>query len=83
MARVGMQDKPYTIKDIRAKAFTDAKRLGYKIDDLQIAGAHTDRSTDDRSPRKDLSAAGGCRGDPYFFLTIRYGRIRFNSSMRR
>ncbi|WAL80999.1 tyrosine-type recombinase/integrase [Pandoraea sp. XJJ-1] len=45
MERAGLGSKPYTIKDIRAKAMTDAKRSGYKIDELQIAGAHTDRST--------------------------------------
>ena len=43
--RAGLADKPYTIKDIRAKAMTDAKRAGYDIDALQVAGAHTDRST--------------------------------------
>ncbi|MGF6726710.1 hypothetical protein P3T43_006100 [Paraburkholderia sp. GAS41] len=45
MARAGLSDKPYTIKDIRAKAMTDAKRAGYDLDALQVAGAHTDRST--------------------------------------
>ncbi|HGL4260234.1 tyrosine-type recombinase/integrase [Burkholderia dolosa] len=37
--------KPYTIKDIRAKALTDAKRAGYAIEELRVAGAHTDTST--------------------------------------
>lgn len=37
--------KPYTIKDIRAKALTDAKRAGYAIEDLRVAGAHTDTAT--------------------------------------
>jgi integrase len=45
MERAELGDKPYTIKDIRAKALTDAKRAGYDIDALQVAGAHTDRST--------------------------------------
>lgn len=45
MARANLADKPYTIKDIRAKALTDAKRAGYTLDDLQVAGAHTDRAT--------------------------------------
>lgn len=45
MERCGLKDAPYTIKDIRAKALTDAKRAGYDIDALQVAGAHTDRST--------------------------------------
>jgi len=44
-ARAGHADKPYTINDIRAKAMTDAKRAGYDLDALQVAGAHTDRST--------------------------------------
>ncbi len=30
---------------LRGKALTDAKRAGYNIDALQVAGAHTDRST--------------------------------------
>lgn len=45
MARANLADKPYTVKDIRAKALTDAKRAGYTLDDLQVAGAHTDRAT--------------------------------------
>lgn len=45
MARAGLGDKPYTIKDIRAKAMTDAKRAGYEMEELQVAGAHTDIST--------------------------------------
>jgi integrase len=45
MQRAGLNDRPYTIKDIRAKAMTDAKRSGYDLDALQVAGAHTDRST--------------------------------------
>lgn len=45
MERVDLGEKPYTIKDIRAKALTDAKRAGYDIDALRVAGAHADRST--------------------------------------
>jgi integrase len=45
MERVGLAKAPYTIKDIRAKAITDAKKAGYDIDALQTAAAHTDRST--------------------------------------
>lgn len=45
MERCGMKDAPYTIKDIRPKALTDAKKAGYNIDALQVAGAHADRST--------------------------------------
>lgn len=44
-ARAGLTDTGYTIKDIRAQALTDAKRAGYDIDELQIAGAHADRTT--------------------------------------
>ncbi|WP_322055679.1 tyrosine-type recombinase/integrase [Burkholderia cenocepacia] len=40
-----IKGKPYTIKDIRAKAMTDAKRAGYAIEELRVAGAHTDTST--------------------------------------
>lgn len=45
MARAKLADKPYTIKDIRAKAMTDAKNAGYDLDALQVAGAHADRAT--------------------------------------
>jgi hypothetical protein len=45
MQRAGLGDKPYRIKDIRAKAMTDAKRSGYDLEALQVAGTHTDRST--------------------------------------
>ncbi|KVP77479.1 integrase [Burkholderia ubonensis] len=40
-----IKGKPYTIKDIRAKALTDAKKAGYAIEELRVAGAHTDTST--------------------------------------
>jgi len=43
--RAKLEAKPYTVKDIRAKALTDAKRLGYNIEELQVAGAHTDAAT--------------------------------------
>jgi len=33
------------VKDIRARALTDAKKAGYHIDELQVAGAHADRAT--------------------------------------
>jgi integrase len=42
-AKIGNPD--YVVKDIRAKALTDAKRAGYDIEALQVAGAHTDRAT--------------------------------------
>lgn len=42
-AKIGEVD--YTVKDIRAKALTDAKKAGYDIDALQVAGAHADRAT--------------------------------------
>jgi len=35
----------YMVKNIRAKALTDAKKAGCHIDELQVAGAHADRST--------------------------------------
>ncbi|HGL5074131.1 TPA: tyrosine-type recombinase/integrase [Burkholderia multivorans] len=43
--RAGLAMMPYTVKDIRAKAITDAKRAGYDIEALQIAAAHSDRAT--------------------------------------
>jgi hypothetical protein len=45
MTRAGLKGKPYTVKDIRAKALTDAKKAGYDIDALQVAGAHAVRAT--------------------------------------
>lgn len=42
-AKLGEVD--YVVKDIRAKALTDAKREGYDIEALQVAGAHADRAT--------------------------------------
>jgi integrase len=45
MKRCGLEEAPYTIKDIRAMALTDANNAGYNIDELQVAGAHTDRAT--------------------------------------
>ncbi|WP_206756835.1 hypothetical protein, partial [Streptococcus agalactiae] len=34
-----------TLKDIRAKAATDAKKAGYSMEELQVALAQTDQST--------------------------------------
>lgn len=34
-----------SIKNIRAKALTDAKPASYAIEELRIAGAHTDTAT--------------------------------------
>lgn len=45
MTRAGLGHMDYTVKDIRAKAMTDAKKAGYDIDALQVAGAHADRAT--------------------------------------
>ncbi|WP_081463671.1 tyrosine-type recombinase/integrase [Candidatus Glomeribacter gigasporarum] len=42
-ARAGIED--VTLKDIRAKALTDAKRLGYSIEQLRVGAAHTDTQT--------------------------------------
>lgn len=43
--RAGLQQYSYTIKDIRAKSLTDAKKAGYEIEALMIAAAHADKST--------------------------------------
>lgn len=40
-----LQNYGYTIKDIRAKALTDARRAGYDMNALRIAAAHTDAKT--------------------------------------
>jgi hypothetical protein len=45
LRRAGLAGMPYTVKDIRAKAMTDAKALGYDIEALQVAGAHAARET--------------------------------------
>lgn len=45
ITRAEIGDVDYTVKDIRAKALTDAKKAGYDIDALQVAGAHADRAT--------------------------------------
>ncbi len=45
MKRAELEGMDYTAKDIRAKALTDAKKAGYDIEALQVADAHTDRST--------------------------------------
>jgi integrase len=43
--RAGLSEHRYTIRDIRAKALTDAKKAGYDLDALMIAAAHTDKAT--------------------------------------
>lgn len=43
--RAGLADKPYTIKDIRAMALTDAENQGYTLEQLSIAAVHTDTKT--------------------------------------
>ncbi|WP_322068956.1 tyrosine-type recombinase/integrase [Paraburkholderia bannensis] len=43
--RAKLQEFKYTIKDIRAKALTDARRAGYDVDALQVAAAHADKAT--------------------------------------
>lgn len=43
--RAGLKETPYTIKDIRGKAMTDGKKAGHSMEDLQIAGAHTNAAT--------------------------------------
>jgi integrase len=37
--------KNATLKDLRAKALTDAKKLGYHMEDIQVAAAHSDAKT--------------------------------------
>jgi integrase len=41
--RAGVQDA--TIKDLRAKALTDAKELGYTIEEIKVAAAHSSITT--------------------------------------
>jgi integrase len=43
--RAGLGAEPYTIKDIRAKALTDAKKAGYDIKELMVAAAHSREQT--------------------------------------
>ncbi|WP_242560039.1 MULTISPECIES: tyrosine-type recombinase/integrase [Pandoraea] len=39
--RAGLADRGYTVKSIRAKALTDAKRAGYDLNALQTVAAHS------------------------------------------
>lgn len=57
--RAGLDHMSYTIKDNRAKAMTDAKKLGYDIDALQAAGAHAAREM-----TESISSRGKCRCRP-------------------
>lgn len=41
----GLKQYGYTIRDLRAKALTDAQRLGYQMEELKVAAAHTDMKT--------------------------------------
>lgn len=43
--RAGLAGEGYTVKDIRAKALTDAMRAGYSIEDLKVMAAHADSRT--------------------------------------
>lgn len=43
--RAGVAHCGYTIKDIRAKALTDAEKAGYDIDALKVAAAHKKKTT--------------------------------------
>ncbi len=43
--RAGLAKPGYTVKDIRAKALTDAERAGYSMSQLQVAAAHADSKT--------------------------------------
>jgi integrase len=43
--RAGLADKRYTVKDILAKAMTDAEKQGYTKEQLRIARAHTSVET--------------------------------------
>lgn len=43
--RAGLAGEGYTVKDIRAKALTDAMRAGHSIEDLKVMAAHADSRT--------------------------------------
>ncbi|WP_240493667.1 tyrosine-type recombinase/integrase [Pandoraea sp. ISTKB] len=43
--RAGLENVVYTIKDIRAKAITDADGAGYTMEQLRVAAAHSDVKT--------------------------------------
>lgn len=45
LVRGGLKKMDYVVKDICAKALTDAEAAGYGIDALQVVGAHADRAT--------------------------------------
>lgn len=43
--RAGLGHTRYTVKDIRAKAITDAENAGYSLEQLQVAAVHADPKT--------------------------------------
>ncbi|CAG9172415.1 hypothetical protein LMG23992_02225 [Cupriavidus laharis] len=45
LVRAGLEKMDYVVKDIRAKALTDAEAAGYKMDALQVVGAHANLAT--------------------------------------
>lgn len=44
-AKAGLKNERYTVKDIRAKALTDADSKGYSLQELSIAAVHTATQT--------------------------------------
>jgi len=44
-AKAGLKNNLYTVKDIRAKALTDADRKGYSLQELSVAAVHTATQT--------------------------------------
>ncbi|SPA40184.1 Protein Gp33 [Cupriavidus taiwanensis] len=45
LVRAKLEEEDYVVKDIRAKALTDAEAAGYKMDALQVVGAHANLAT--------------------------------------
>jgi len=43
--RAGLDEVVYTVKDIRAKALTDAERAGHTMEQLRVTAAHSDVKT--------------------------------------
>ena len=44
-SKAGLKNNHYTVKDIRAKALTDADRKGYSLQELSVAAVHTATQT--------------------------------------
>ncbi|WP_197325508.1 hypothetical protein [Ralstonia solanacearum] len=53
--RAGLDALPYNVKDVHAKALTDAANAGYDMEKLRVAAVHTDiKQTEDYVKRRSV-----------------------------